>query len=46
MGALEKRPHLVNWTIVHLGKKDRGVGICNLLVLNKALVGMESEICY
>ena len=38
-GALEKRPHLFNWNLVHLGKKDGGLKICNLYVLNKALLG-------
>ena len=38
-GALEKRPHLFNWNLVLLGKKDGGVKLCNLYVLNNALLG-------
>ena len=35
---LEKRPHLINWNLVCLGKKDEGLRIYNLFVLNKALL--------
>lgn len=38
-GALEKKPHLVNWIIVGLGKQDVGLGIQHLSMLNKALLG-------
>ena len=37
--AFEKMPHLVNWKIVRLGKKDGGLKIRNLSFLNKALLG-------
>lgn len=35
-GALEKKPHLVNWNLFGLGKKEGGLGILNLVFLNKA----------
>ncbi|RVX14381.1 putative ribonuclease H protein [Vitis vinifera] len=37
--AFEKMPHLVNWKIVRLGKKDGRLKIRNLSILNKALLG-------
>lgn len=45
-GALEKRCYLVNWNFVCLfGKerqKDGGLGIFNLSILNKALLGKQN----
>ena len=38
-GAFEKRSHLVNWNLMHLGKKDEGLKICDLSILDKALLG-------
>ena len=35
----QSRPHLVNWSIVYMEKKDKGLGIINLSMLNKALLG-------
>ena len=42
IGALERKPYLVNWTIVCMGKKDGGLGIRKLHILNKALLGKWS----
>ena len=36
-GALERRPHLVNWEVVCRDKKSGGPGIKKLSILNKAL---------
>ena len=36
-----KKPHPINWTIVCLEKKVRGLGVCNLWTLNKALLGKQ-----
>ena len=38
-GALENRPHLVSWKIICAAKKDGGLGIRSLAILNKALLG-------
>ena len=38
-GASQSKPHLVNWSIVCIEKKDGGLGIRNLSRLNKALLG-------
>ncbi|RVX17243.1 putative ribonuclease H protein [Vitis vinifera] len=38
-GALENRPHLVSWKVICAAKKDGGLGICNLAIFNKALLG-------
>ncbi|RVW15967.1 mRNA-capping enzyme [Vitis vinifera] len=38
VGALEKRPHLVKWTVVCSHKKKGGLGIRNLSILNRALL--------
>ena len=38
-GASQSKPHLVNWCIVCMEKKDGGLGIRNLSRLNKALLG-------
>ncbi|RVX15105.1 putative ribonuclease H protein [Vitis vinifera] len=38
-GALENRPHLVSWKIICAAKKDGGMGIHSLSILNKALLG-------
>ena len=38
-GASQSKPHLVNWSIVCMEKKDGGLGIKNLSRLNKALLG-------
>ena len=38
-GALKEKPHLVNWNLVRLGKKEGDLGIRNLVILNKALLG-------
>ena len=37
-GALDKMPHLVNWKICCADKKEDGLGIRNLVALNKALL--------
>ena len=37
-GASQSKPHLVNWSIVCMEKKDGGLGIRNLSRLNKALL--------
>lgn len=37
-----ENPHLVNWVIVFLDKKNEGLGIRNLSLLNKALIGKWS----
>ena len=36
------KPHLVNWAVVCLEKQNGGLGIKNLSVLNKALLGKWS----
>ena len=38
-GASQSKPHLVNWSIVCMEKKDGGLGIRNLSRLNRALLG-------
>ena len=38
-GVSQSRSHLVNWFIVYVEKKDGGLGIKNLSILNKALLG-------
>ena len=40
-GALEKKPHLVNWSLV-CANKEGGLGICRLMALDKALLGKWS----
>lgn len=40
-GALEKKPHLVNWSLV-CTNKEGGLGIRRLVALNKALLGKWS----
>ena len=37
-GALEKRPHLVNWDVVRSHKMKGGLGIRNFSILNRALL--------
>ena len=37
--VLEKSPHLVNWTIFCLGKKNGSLEIHNPFVLNKTVLG-------
>ena len=37
-GALERMPHLVEWSIVCLDKRKSGLGVRNLALLNKALL--------
>ena len=36
-GALERKPHLVNWDTVCLDKRKGGLGVRRLSTLNKAL---------
>ncbi|RVW89785.1 putative ribonuclease H protein [Vitis vinifera] len=38
-GALDQRPHLVRWNLVCLEKKKGGLGVRNLALMNKALLG-------
>ncbi|RVW40616.1 hypothetical protein CK203_079178 [Vitis vinifera] len=38
-GALEQRPHLVRWNLVCLERKKCGLGVRNLALMNKALLG-------
>ncbi|KAJ9693622.1 hypothetical protein PVL29_009537 [Vitis rotundifolia] len=38
-GALENKPHLVSWKVICATKKDGGLGIRNLAIFNKALLG-------
>ncbi|RVX18713.1 putative ribonuclease H protein [Vitis vinifera] len=38
-GALEQRPHLVRWNLVCLERKKGGLGVRNLALMNKALLG-------
>ncbi|RVW38638.1 LINE-1 reverse transcriptase-like [Vitis vinifera] len=38
-GALENKPHLVSWKVICAAKKDGGLGIRNLAIFNKALLG-------
>ncbi|RVW42450.1 Transposon TX1 uncharacterized 149 kDa protein [Vitis vinifera] len=38
-GALENKPHLVCWKVICAAKKDGGLGIRNLAIFNKALLG-------
>ena len=38
-GVSQSRSHLVNWFIFYVEKKDGGLGIKNLSMLNKALLG-------
>ena len=37
-GALEKKPHLVNWSIVCLAKKRGGLGVRGLSNLNRVFL--------
>ena len=37
-GALEKKPHLVNWSLVCADMRQGGLGIRSLVALNKALL--------
>ena len=37
-GALERKPHLVDWSIVCSDKRKGGLGVRNLALLNKALL--------
>ena len=38
-GALDQRPHLVRWNLVCLERKKGGLGVRNLALMNKALLG-------
>ena len=38
-GNLDRKIHVNNWGIVCLSKVKGGLGICNLSMLNKALMG-------
>ncbi|RVW39477.1 Transposon TX1 uncharacterized 149 kDa protein [Vitis vinifera] len=38
-GALEQRPHLVRWNSICLERKKGGLGVRNLALMNKALLG-------
>ena len=38
-GALEQRPHLVRMNLVCLERKKGGLGVRNLALMNKALLG-------
>ena len=38
-GALDKRPHLVNWKVVYINKRKGGLGVKSLAILNRALLG-------
>ena len=42
-GELQRKPHLVNWSLVSLDKRDGGLGIRKLSTLNKALLGKWSR---
>ena len=37
-GALERKPHLVEWSIVCSDKRKGGLGVRNLALLNKVLL--------
>ena len=37
-GALERKPHLVSWSIVYSDRHKGGLGVRNLTLLNKALL--------
>ena len=37
-GDLEKKPHLVNWATVYCDKRDGGMGVRSLFLLNKTLL--------
>ena len=37
-GALERKPHLVEWSIICLDKRKGGLGVRSLALLNKALL--------
>ena len=39
---LQRRPHLLNWSLVSLDKKDEHLGSRKLPTLNKALLGKWS----
>ena len=41
-GALKKKPHLVKWLIACMTKKEGGLGIRNLFIINVALLGKWS----
>ncbi|RVX02510.1 LINE-1 reverse transcriptase-like [Vitis vinifera] len=38
-GALDQKPHLVRWNLVCLERKKGGLGVRNLALMNKALLG-------
>ena len=38
-GALDQRPHLVRWNLVCLERKKGGLGVRNLALMNKSLLG-------
>lgn len=38
-GKLQRRPHLVSWSIVDLDKKEGGLGARKLFFVNKVLLG-------
>ena len=38
-GALEKKPHLVKWEVVSTEKRQGGLGLRKLNIMNKALLG-------
>ena len=38
-GALEKKPHLVKWDVVCTRKEQGGLGLRNLTIMNKGLLG-------
>ncbi|RVW49387.1 hypothetical protein CK203_092674 [Vitis vinifera] len=42
-GALENKPHLVCWKVICAVKKDGGLGIRNLAIFNKALLGVRDR---
>ena len=37
-GALERKSHLINWDVVCSEKRQGGLGLRNLTILNKALL--------
>ena len=39
---MDKKPHLMNWAIVCIDKKDGGLGVIGLYKLNKALLGKQN----
>ena len=38
-GALDQRPHLVRWNLVCLERKKGGLGVRNLALMSKTLLG-------